>query len=387
MKAEFLRQCETAKQLPSAHARVQYLCALVRSVLQHASFALLEFWLEFGEADLDGDVRAQVARILVPSDGTPGDVIDALLPIMRGVWSSCATRWFESAPGTDGKGRQASLAIQTSKWVQYRNNRPAHGVPDQASTEQAEEWLAPYAEALIDGLSDLLPRSTPGSNKLELETVKGVLILDAIRAHEGKAIVIRDVQSKGGGWVVRYQVLDFANSPQAQYQLLDDTRLNLLFERTDRAFVGRIVRLGDDIWRPTVLVPLRQTSTFEGRRSEYDQLVQWYNDLDSRACLIHGDGGIGKTTLVLEFINDLLEGPAFEVSWRPALICFFSAKQTLWTAEGIQYLRGVTPAIAEAVRRLATVLETPLARKWYTAEPLEVVNFASQFVRRGRPQT
>jgi len=52
------------------------------------------------------------------------------------------------------------------------------------------------------------------------------------------------------------------------------------------------------------------------------ELEEWWNDLDFRTCLVFGDGGIGKTTLVLEFLHRLLEVPPDNLSWRPDLIFF-----------------------------------------------------------------
>ncbi len=66
---------------------------------------------------------------------------------------------------------------------------------------------------------------------------------------------------------------------------------------------------------------------FTGRKKEITELIDWFNDPeDSKRCLVYGDGGIGKTTLILEFMHRVLEG-SIEVEWKPSVITFYTAKK------------------------------------------------------------
>ena len=67
-----------------------------------------------------------------------------------------------------------------------------------------------------------------------------------------------------------------------------------------------------DSWKPFVHIPDRLASTdvFTGRAKEMSALADWADDPDSRKCMVWGDGGVGKTTLVVEFLHRLLEGRA-----------------------------------------------------------------------------
>jgi tetratricopeptide (TPR) repeat protein len=106
-------------------------------------------------------------------------------------------------------------------------------------------------------------------------------------------------------------------------------------------------------------------------------MLEWFNDADSRACLIYGDGGIGKTTLVLEFLHDVMESRYSDLSFTPELIVFYSAKQTRWTGEGIIYLKGIAPVIEEAVRQLVLAIEERLGREWYAIEGRSLIDKAA----------
>ena len=63
----------------------------------------------------------------------------------------------------------------------------------------------------------------------------------------------------------------------------------------------------DNSWEPLCYLPERTTDSFTGRDTQMNELKDWANDEDSRACLIYGDGGYGKTTLALEFLHRVLE--------------------------------------------------------------------------------
>jgi tetratricopeptide (TPR) repeat protein/GTPase SAR1 family protein len=141
--------------------------------------------------------------------------------------------------------------------------------------------------------------------------------------------------------------------------------------------MARNVVVGDDIWRASVLLPLRQTQTFEGRGEEIGLLKDWWADVDSRACLVYGEGGIGKTTLVLQFLNDLLDDPPTNLEWRPELIFYYSAKLTRWGVSGLEQIGGISANVNEAIRSLVRVLEPRLSREWHGEESKSLISKAA----------
>ncbi|MFP3670156.1 hypothetical protein SB717_34265, partial [Priestia sp. SIMBA_032] len=86
------------------------------------------------------------------------------------------------------------------------------------------------------------------------------------------------------------------------------------------------------------LIPDRLTADFTGREREIEELTEWTNDFGSRACMLYGDGGIGKTTLAVEFVWRLLEGTV-KSEFKPELITFFTAKKTRWGIGGLEIIR------------------------------------------------
>ncbi|WP_158007040.1 tetratricopeptide repeat protein, partial [Vibrio tasmaniensis] len=112
-------------------------------------------------------------------------------------------------------------------------------------------------------------------------------------------------------------------------------------------------------------LPIRLTANFEGRVRELELLNEWLEDEDSRRCLIYGDGGYGKTTLLLEYLNRLLDGELSYSWFNPSLICFYTAKMTLWTADGLEYTSTRPPIMDECLRELMLCFYPVLDKKWF----------------------
>jgi len=365
----FRVQIVSALAMSDIVARLQYL----NSVMQCAAISAAEYWVHYGEEIDDPEAGAAVARLLHPVDGVPKDVLNLVLPSLESsAWPSCARRWFEKTPGSDGQGACRALVRQAEDWVRYRNARPGHGVQDRISSQAALEWIAPFASELLSGLDALVP-SVADNGTLVLDGPAGPIKIEAYRLVDGKPVVVLDIKRRGSTWAARYQVLDPESSPETVCAL-DATMRLLASARSAGRFQSRQVDLNAGTWRTTTLLPHRQTTTFEGREEHLEAFRQWFDDPDSRACLVYGEGGIGKTTLVLEFLHRVLDGEIPDIKWQPDVVCFFTAKMTRWTPDGLKHIRGTAPAVVDAVRRLALVVEDRLTSDWYTAEPLAVVD-------------
>jgi tetratricopeptide (TPR) repeat protein len=191
--------------------------------------------------------------------------------------------------------------------------------------------------------------------------------LELLRAYGGDLICYRRIQPIAGG---RCRI-----DAQRQTSLL--TRSTETYEAPD--LLGRdsttaqqqykLVDTADRKWSAFTFLPDRLTDCFTGRQNEIDALVEWLNDTESHACMLFGDGGIGKTTLVVELIHRLLEGK-LSSSWKPELITFYTAKKTRWGNKGLEIINtrqlGVTDVALEVVRRLGS---SPLGKDWLSMEP------------------
>ena len=117
-------------------------------------------------------------------------------------------------------------------------------------------------------------------------------------------------------------------------------RTELIYEAPDvlsapvgtRAITYDILGTARVDWNVLVIVPDRMTGCFIGREAELKQLADWADNQDSRACMLYGDAGLGKTTLVIDFLYRILEG-RLTTSWTPSAITYYTAKQTRWGAK------------------------------------------------------
>jgi Tfp pilus assembly protein PilF len=242
--------------------------------------------------------------------------------------------------------------------------------------EESLGWLPQLADDLVLKLAPLFPNAdAEGRSVVKVPSMIGEenILVSTVRTSEGQPLVVRELRRRGDSWELRGQVLDPSVSPEVHLQI-EDCGLTRLVAETTSKFRSVHVELADyREWRPTVLLPARQTETFEGRSEQLNDLVDWLNDTDSRACNLYGDGGIGKTTLVLELLNRLLENEPVDITWKPDVICFFSAKLTRWGPDGLIFLRGIEPSIDEAVRTLAAVYEVPSGKEWYSSSGKQLI--------------
>jgi tetratricopeptide (TPR) repeat protein len=381
MRTLFSRELDRASHLEDAGLRFGYLISVLRAILQHAAVSALEFCYRHGGDYEEGQLAETAGRLLNPNDGDVHHALNGLIPVIRnGGWTSCCSGWFENCeiPGT-GQGT-ARLDNHVGFFVGFRNDRPGHGVVDAATIQTSLLWLPRLVEQLLAGLQDLLPRPK-ADGRLELPTPHGLLPIETLRLVQDQPILLRRVAHRGSLWKVFYQVLDSTFSNDGFFEIKDTNPIVASALGRADLFSTSCLRYGAKEWHPTVLLPARQTKVFQGRMEELVQLNEWYNNLDSRACLVYGEGGIGKTTLVLEFLHELLASYPQDAKWFPDVVCFFSAKRTRWGPDGLEDIPWITPAVAEAVRQLVRLLEPRLDRKWFEAEPTATVDRATNLFR------
>lgn len=363
---------ETTAHIADGALRLEFTNTVIRACLIHAAFSASEYIYADGDPSRYPKLYDSIRRLLIPSDGDLLVALDNLIPIVHDVgWRGCSIGWFEG---------ELPARTQLRKWVEFRNNRLGHGVVAQNIVDEALPWLSTLSTHTIAALHDLLPLAASG-DALHLIHPRGVLQMELLRLHQGTPTLIRKVQPRGATWRAQAQTICHTTSTEFSYTLSEESAIVQLALGTTSLYEARSTNRDGTPWKPMVLLPRRSTSTFCGREREYDELRDWFNDTSSRACLVFGEGGIGKTTLVLEFINDVLDGLAVGVSWRPEIICFYSAKQTRWSAGGLEKIRGVFPAISEAVRDLVRVYENHPGRDWYSDDPRSLISKAEDLLR------
>jgi Tfp pilus assembly protein PilF len=305
---------------------------------------------------------ALASPLLRPTDGDLERLISAAVPLLTETGVDLGSAWFSPT-----HGNPQSMHDRVARWCQYRNNRVGHGVVAVDVREEALSWLPQLAEELVSEVKAILPNSIVDDELAFRSTVHGVderIPIPTLRLMSGRPAVLRDIRQRGDHWQVRCQALDPMTSPESCFEFQVSGLTELLKGTASRYRAINIECEGSKNWRPTVLLPARQTDTFEGRKEQLAELAAWLSDIESRACNLYGDGGIGKTTLVLELLNRWIDGRCDNISWFPDVVCFFSAKLTRWGPEGLVYLKGVAPPIEDAVRALAGVYEEPAGRDW-----------------------
>jgi len=78
-------------------------------------------------------------------------------------------------------------------------------------------------------------------------------------------------------------------------------------------------------------------------------------DEGSRACLLYGDGGYGKTTLALEFLHRTLDED-LQVEWCPKVVLYYTAKRWQWGLNGLQPIAAGQPHLMELLAFLHMLL-------------------------------
>ncbi|WP_417225973.1 tetratricopeptide repeat protein [Amphritea sp.] len=370
MKKLFKDQLEIARNIENKSERLTFLTSILRSLLQSSVVVTFEITKALTPSD-DVALSEHTDRFCKPTDGIPLQILDALTAVIRGYFSKdFLMGWFESTSQVS-----IPLSRQLVEWVEFRNKRPAHGVLDKKITN---EWASTTESILVDCLSvfsKILPTINNSNTLNSLDKFENILIETPIISN-GSPIVIISVRVKKGIWKINGQLLSKNNAKEFTIELPE----NNIFNSTGLKSIGRY-ELTEIVSKNKTYsffhnIPVRQTDTFEGRKKELGRLKEWVDDEDSRYCLVFGDGGYGKTTLVLEMLNQFLESQLDFNEPLPTVISYHTAKSTRWTEEGLVHLTGISPIMDECVRDLMRFFDPILKKDWYTVSGRQLINKA-----------
>lgn len=348
---------------------------LVRCTLQTSCFGALALIDHRRSELLEGPLGDLAATLLQPADGQLLEFLDLALQDIRtsGLGNLCPA-WFQATAA------DASLYEKLRTWVRHRNEGVAHGLVSQQVESEATAWLPDLLDQMLDSLRAIAPiRRMDGRLCVRWTSPDGGVFespISWLKLHEAeKPILVRRFKSKHQKWWVEYQVLDLqGEAGEGMYELPDKEPPPFVLRRSPSEYQHALVLLdGGGEWRPTFRLPNRQATLFLGRDRELSNLVEWWNDPDERICNLFGQGGIGKTSLALEFLHRILEGSLPTPIWRPDLIVFSSFKRTRWSAVGLERL-SVEGSIEELVRDLFFYLSPERDRTIHTASTSKLVD-------------
>lgn len=368
MKSIYQHQLELAGAIENNSEKLTFLTSVLRSLLQLAVISTFEIAKKLTPHD-ESDMAELSERFCKPADGMPLQIIDSLAPFLRAyVDKTLYTGWFETT-----KVVPVPLSRQLTEWVTFRNKHPGHGVVDNPT---AAIW-ATQTESLINTclnvFSSLIPTISE-SDGLRLTKISGEPLLSTPVSFKGQAIVITGVAAKHGIWKLKGQVLSNQNAEEFTVALPDDNVFSSQNIKSTGAYELSSIVSNDKDHSFYHNIPTRQTDTFEGRESELDLLREWFDDKGSRYCGVYGDGGYGKTTLVLEFLNKVLESEYDLEEPIPTIISYHTAKMTKWSEAGIIHFTGISPVMDECLRDLIRCLIPVLPADWYSVSGRQLID-------------
>ncbi|MGF6332511.1 tetratricopeptide (TPR) repeat protein/DNA replication protein DnaC [Pseudomonas sp. BS3782 TE3695] len=370
MKKTYQEEIVAIESMDSQIAQFTHLTSCLRSILQIAAISSLELIKSHAKtADEFQEFEHLAVRFQQPSDGLPVEVLDKAVPLIRSlICPEFLHGWYERS-----KSNETPFVKLIDSWVQFRN-KIFHGAPDQNDISEWQPKMLSLLKLAVEIFSDAIPNYSEEKKELTLCSKYGNLTIRTPLQHDKKAIVITKVSAKKGVWKIQAKQLCWTRSLDV---LLDIESSNVFREQDiERSSKFNYTTLFLNDSRHGILqnIPTRQTRTFEGRKKELDTLLEWINEpAESKSCQIYGDGGYGKTTLALEFLNNILDGHTQIIS-PPEIISYHTAKMTKWTDQGIVHCRGISSAMGESVRELMYCFQDVLGKEWYKVDGLELIN-------------
>jgi tetratricopeptide (TPR) repeat protein len=366
MKDFYIKELDTANSSGGSFEKLTHVTSILRSLLQLITVSALE--LAERQTPTDAiDLDEYIERFKNPSDGLPIWILDGLVPHLRiHIHPRVGPGFFEMGANSD-----KNLSQDLQEWVAFRNNYPAHGVTD---TVKAALWANKTASLITRTLhvfDELIPELSE-SGALRLHSKQIDCLLDTPMSVDGNAVVIRKITQKKAGSKIVVQTLSILESKEITLNIPSSC---IFSSESSRQSFYDIVCVNDDHSEHILEhnIPKRQTDTFEGREKEIAIIEEWLNDGDSRRCQICGDGGFGKTTLLLEVLNRYIEGNITVDKLKPTLICYYTAKMTRWNASGLTHLSAIQPMMIECLHELFRGLHLSLEKSVYTANCRQLI--------------
>ncbi|WP_139093469.1 M48 family metallopeptidase [Delftia sp. JD2] len=320
----------------------------IRLLLQQIDYGLLE-WISQQQPSIEFQPDQFVLDALrAPADGSLVDALEALLISAEQLgWVGVARILATSSHGRPAEkicGDQPRTLLGLLRgMVSIRNNgAEGHGLVGGYARDVELDAL----RFVIDGLADVTPILADDGVQAAIGPERLRRNLDFIRGWAGQPALIRRIKPIGAERVRAFcQIAKDADSREEFNYEAVSPFINV----TGRSLPAPII--WNNSWEPFVYLPDRTTDSFTGRDPQLIELQDWLNDMDSRACLIHGDGGYGKTTLALEFLHRVLDEEV-EVEWQPQMILFYTAKRWQWGLNGLKPIAAGQPHLLELLAHL-----------------------------------
>lgn len=374
---------KAAEQLKDpAHVRIAIL-GIFRIAMQHACVSLGEWIVHAIRTDssrIASYTTVDISSFSQPADGSLVSLLSQLLVAAENIgWRSVGRQYWEQVE-LSGELRllttrsRANTESVLLSFVRNRNDgAEGHGLPGGYDPKID----VAVARTLLKSISHVLPIASKDTGQLYIPALGSTppIELKTLRLIDQDPVCYRRLRRTSAGrlqvdvqvqktlltrdtatYEVENYLLDLPRPSVAEYQIAEPT--------------------WSDKWRPFVHIPERLASpdVFTGRAKQIQALQGWIDDPDGRKCMVWGDGGMGKTTMVVEFLHRMLEGTA-GTEWMPEIITFYTAKRTRWGLNGLEQISAQNVGIADVALDIARMLTTPnLDRTWFEKSPKEVIS-------------
>ncbi|HEL3813727.1 TPA: hypothetical protein UMY79_004479 [Stenotrophomonas maltophilia] len=352
MQAYFSRLTKDLKGCENeVECRARFM-SIFRMFIQQIDYALLEWLAAKNIAKQIQPSGDYVRPLLQPADGSLIDALEALLIAAEQAGWSGASRVLILPIGARAAGRlvgeENSTLISLMRSIVARRNSGSegHGLPGDFDREADIDAL----EFFLDGMKLLLPTISPESTLLFGPT-REIIPLKLLRAFDGTPCLIRKIKTLASDRCRVYAQI--ITGPLQREEFNYDAASNPFFGASGPGIP--VISTWENSWNPLCFVPDRTTDTFTGRAAQVSELEDWANDEGSRASLIFGDGGFGKTTLAIEFLHQFLD-EYLDIRWQPAAVIFYTAKRTQWGLDGLRPIGVGQPHLVEMLAHVHQLL-------------------------------
>jgi hypothetical protein len=198
----YTKQLDIARTHGSDAEALSYLSSIIRSLMQTLALSSLEITLQATPvADDDSTLKQFLDRFSQPSDGLPVDILDSLVPSIRSlVFRGFMKGWYEKNSDTE-----ESIVESLTKWVEFRNKRPGHGVLDSPTTSLWAKRSGDLIERLLNAAGDVLPQQHNSGLVAKFGDIAVPLTIPLVV--DSSAIVVSRVFSRGGIWKLQGHII------------------------------------------------------------------------------------------------------------------------------------------------------------------------------------
>ena len=323
----------TVQKLRDDYAQHDLLIAGIRSIVHTAIVSLID------AAPTCGSQAAPAIREIARIDwcGSDGKATDALARLV----THCARETGD--PRVRNACQRADpVRSELDYWPKHRNE-VSHGMPARDAVRNAIPKLSELARSLLEAFEPLFEVAS------ESMRAPAHSSLSSVQGNTSTPVLFRRIDfSDPRSPIATVHRLDHEHREETRHVLPETSPLAWANDhsREFRLIEGTHVRLPP---RPPELIV---------RPKLIEEMTEWWNRSDVEGqgvpLLIVGGGGLGKTTLALEFLYQKLVTPSDR--YRPSAIVFGSAKETRFGREGLSRIDDVDTARLDDFARLVAKL-------------------------------